>query len=55
MKFLVFLLFVSTLQLSADVYSQEARVSLHLENASFEEVVKVLEKTTDYTFLFRDN
>ena len=37
------------------MYSQEARVSLHLENASFEEVVKVLERTTDYTFLFRDN
>lgn len=55
MKFLVLLLFVSTLQLSADGYSQEARVSLHLENASFEEVVKVLERTTDYTFLFRDN
>ena len=55
MKFLVLLLFVSTLQLSAGVYSQEARVSLHLENASFEEVVKVLERTTDYTFLFRDN
>ena len=31
MKFLVFLLFVSTLQLSADVYSQEARVSLQNE------------------------
>ena len=52
MKFLVLLLFVSTLQLSAGVYSQEARVSLHLENASFEEVVKVLERTTDYTSYF---
>ena len=55
MKFLVLLLFVSTLQLSADGYSQEARVSLHLENASFEEVVKVLEKATSYTFLYRDH
>lgn len=52
MKFLVLLLFVSTLHLSASVYSQEARVSLHLQNASFEEVVKALESVTDYTFLF---
>ena len=55
MKFLVLLLFVSTLHLSASVYSQEARVSLHLQNASFEEVVKALEGATDYTFLFRDH
>ncbi len=55
MKFLVLLLFVSTLHLSASVYSQEARVSLHLQNASFEEVVKALESVTDYTFLFRDH
>ncbi len=55
MRFLALLLFVSTLQLSADVYSQETRVTLHLQNASFEDVVKILEHTTDYTFLFRDN
>lgn len=55
MKFLVLLLFVATLPLSASVYSQEARVSLHLKNASFEEVVKVLEGATNYTFLYRDH
>ena len=47
MKFLVLLLFVTTLQLSASVYSQEARVTVHLQNASFEEVVKVLESSTE--------
>ena len=55
MKFLVLLLFVTTLQLSASVYSQEARVTVHLQNASFEEVVKVLESSTDFTFLYRDH
>lgn len=55
MKFLVLILFVSTLQLSASVYSQEARVTVHLENASFEDVVKVLENATDFTFLYRDH
>lgn len=55
MKFLVLLLFVTTLQLSASVYSQEVRVTVHLQNASFEEVVKVLESSTDFTFLYRDH
>ena len=55
MKFLVLLLFVAALPLSASVYGQEARVTLHLQNASFEEVVKVLERTTNYTFLYRDH
>ena len=55
MKFLVLLLFVAALPLSASVYGQEARVTLHLKNASFEEVVKVLEKATSYTFLYRDH
>lgn len=55
MKFLVLLLFVSTLQLSANVYSQEARVTVHLQNASFEDVVSVLENSTEFTFLYRDH
>ena len=55
MKFLVLLLFVTTLQLSASVYSQEARVTVHLQNASFEEVVKVLESSTVLRFLYRDH
>lgn len=55
MKFLVLILFVSTLQLSASVYSQEAKVTVHLQNASFEDVVKALENSTDFTFLYRDH
>ncbi|WP_303179486.1 SusC/RagA family TonB-linked outer membrane protein [uncultured Butyricimonas sp.] len=55
MKFVVLLLFVSTLHLSASVYSQEARVTIHLQDASFEDVVKVLENSTNFTFLYRDH
>lgn len=54
MKFLVLFLVVSTMQLSANVYSQVAKVTLNLENVSFEQVVKELEATTGYTFLYRD-
>lgn len=54
MKFLALFLFVSTLQLSAKVYSQVAKVTLNLENVSFEQLVKELEVTTGYTFLYRE-
>lgn len=49
MRFLALILFVSTFQLSASVYSQETRVTVHLQNASFEDVVKILEHSTDFT------
>lgn len=55
MKLIVLLLFVTTLHLSASVYSQEARVTVHLQNASFGDVVKTLENLTNYTFLYRDH
>ena len=55
MRFLALILFVSTFQLSASVYSQETRVTVHLQNASFEDVVKILEHSTDFTFLYRDH
>lgn len=55
MKFFILFLFATTLQLSASVYSQEAKVTLHMQDASFEEVVKALENSTRYTFLYRDH
>ena len=55
MKFLVLLLFVSTLHLSAKVYSQEVKVTVSLKNASFSDVVNVLENSTNFTFLYRDH
>ena len=55
MKFLVLLLFVSTVHLSAKVYSQEAKVTVNLQNASFNDVVNVLENSTNFTFLYREH
>lgn len=55
LKFLVLLIFVSSMQLSAEVYSQKAKVTVHLQNATFEDVARMLESVTDYTFLYRDH
>lgn len=54
MKFVVLFLLVSVMQVTAGVYSQEAKVTLQVENASFESVIRLLEKSTDYTFLYED-
>lgn len=54
MKFVVLFLLVSVAQVTAGVYSQEAKVTLQVENASFESVIRLLEKSTDYTFLYED-
>lgn len=55
LKFLVLLIFVSSMQLSAEVYSQKAKVTVHLQNATFEDVARMLESATEYTFLYRDH
>lgn len=55
MKNLILLLVVSTFQVTASVYSQEANITLELKNASFETVVRQLEKTTEYRFLYDDS
>ena len=54
MKFVILFLLVSAMQVTAGVYSQEAKVTLQVENASFESVIRLLEKSTDYTFLYED-
>lgn len=54
MKFLILFLVISTLQLSAKVYSQGTKVTLDLEGVTFEQLVRKLEANTGYTFLYRD-
>ena len=54
MRFVILFLLVSAMQVTAGVYSQEAKVTLQVENASFESVIRLLEKSTDYTFLYED-
>ena len=43
MKFLILFLCISSFQLSANVYSQIAKVSLEVKNASLEQVIQLLE------------
>ena len=51
MKFLILFLCISSFQLSANVYSQIAKVSLEVKNASLEQVIQLLEKESGYIFL----
>lgn len=52
MKFIVVLVLLTSLQLSASVTAQ--RVSIRMDNVTFREVVREIERQTDLTFLFND-
>ena len=54
MKFLILFLCISSFQSSANVYSQIAKVSLEVKNASLEQVIQLLEKESGYIFLYED-
>lgn len=54
MRFIVLFLCMSAMQLTAAVYSQEVKVTLQVKDASFESVIRLLEKNTEYTFLYED-
>ncbi len=54
MKFLVLFLCISSSQLIANVYSQVVKVSLEVNNASLEQVIRLLEKESGYLFLYED-
>ena len=54
MKFLILFLCIFSFQLSANVYSQIAKVSLEVKNASLEQVIQLLEKESGYIFLYED-
>ena len=53
MKFLILFLCISSFQLSANVYSQIAKVSLEVKNASLEQVIQLLEKESAIFFCMR--
>lgn len=53
MKSLLVCMFLGIIQLSANnVYSQNQKVSLNLENASLYEILNVISNQTDYEFLY---
>lgn len=55
-KMMIFTLFLSflSLQLAANVYSQVGKVSFAVRNVSLAEIIPILEKSTNYTFLYQD-
>lgn len=53
-KFLILFWCVCAFQVSASAYSQVAKVSLNVRDASLEEVIRLLEKQCHYLFLYED-
>lgn len=52
MKFIVVLILLTSMQLSAKVFAQ--KLTIRMENASFKEVAKEIERQTGLTFLYSD-
>ena len=55
MKLLTFFLLLSVILLPASVFGQNAKVSLQVENASLVKVMDILEKSTDYRFVYQNS
>ena len=55
MRFLMFFLLLSVVPVSASVFGQDAKVSLQVEKASLEKVMSILEKSTDYRFVYQNS
>ncbi len=55
MKFTVLLVLMASTQISARVFSQETKLSLHLKNADFSKLFKAIERKTDFRFVYSSN
>lgn len=51
MKLTTFLLLVSLFKIQASTYSQNTKISMHLENVTVEEVLNKIENSTEFNFL----
>ena len=51
MKLTFILLFVSFMQVSASLYSQDARVSIQVKETLIEDVFQLIEQQTNYVFV----
>ena len=54
MKFVLLFLLAFVLQVNAGAYGQVGKVTLQMENATFEEVMRALEGKTGYMFVYQD-
>ncbi|WP_045027519.1 TonB-dependent receptor [Draconibacterium sediminis] len=55
LKFLTFFLFVFVIQTNASVYSQNAKLSLKVKDTSMEDVLKLFEEQSDFSFIYRSD
>lgn len=55
MKLTAILIIASCFQVYATGYSQDAKVTLNLHNASISSVLKSIERKTDYKFVYSSN
>ena len=55
MKLTVLLILMASTQISARVFSQETKISLHLKDADFSKLFKAIEKKTDFRFVYSNN
>lgn len=52
MKLTAFLLLIGFMQVTASVYSQNARVSFSVKESSLEKVLELIERQSDYSFIY---
>ncbi|RPD43040.1 SusC/RagA family TonB-linked outer membrane protein [Chitinophaga barathri] len=55
MKLSFALVFLLSMQVSANVFSQDTRLSLRLDKVDLKEVLRAIEKKSDYRFLYKDD
>ncbi len=54
MKLTILLIFLSVFSVNASVYSQQTLISLKMENATVSELLKEIQKQTEFQFFFND-
>lgn len=55
MKLTLILTFLLTLNMSASIYSQDARLNFSVKDKTIKEVIKIIEQQSDFRFFFSDN
>ncbi len=55
MKLTLILIFAGILQVSASVYSQQAKMTFSMQNKSVKEVLDQIEQSTDFRFFYNEN
>ncbi|MDO8930565.1 MAG: carboxypeptidase-like regulatory domain-containing protein, partial [Bacteroidota bacterium] len=54
MRLIVLLFFVSLLHVSASVYSQKTKLNIRVENATLQQVFKVLQEQSEFDFFYKN-